>query len=149
MTNDGPKMVTRLPQGDPRIGVSCKQSANFEKSTMPSQISSPKGPRVAQSGPRTAQDGPRRAKMVPRWPKMAQDGPKMAPRWSQDGAKTEPRRQQNGPRARSTKRRAKIICLTCRNHQNLLYCNRPVSVHGRSPPLTPPTLRDRVGTRNH
>ena len=89
-----PKMAPRLPQGDPTTGVSCMRGANFAKSAMPSQIHSPRRPKVAQSGPRTAQDGPRRAEMVPRWPKMArrwsQDGAKMGPRRSQDGNKTDP-----------------------------------------------------------
>ena len=81
---DGPKMVPRRPQGDPRIGVSCRRGANFAKSAMPSRIRSPRGPKVALRRLKTAQDEPRWSQDGPRWP---EDGLKMEPRWSQDGAK--------------------------------------------------------------
>ena len=86
---NGPKMVPKRLQGDPKIGVSCKRSANFAKSAMPSQTYSPRGPKVALRRLKTAQDEPRWSQDGPRWPKMAR-------RWPQDGAKMGPRRSQDG-----------------------------------------------------
>ena len=82
-------MLPNQPQEDPKIGVSCKRGANFAESAMPSQIHSPRGPKVALRRLETAQDEPRWSQDGPRWP---EDGPKMEPRWGQDGAKTATKR---------------------------------------------------------
>ena len=58
MTNDGPKMVTRLPQGNTKIGVSCRRSGILAKSAMPSSVLSPRGPKVPPIPPKTPRDGP-------------------------------------------------------------------------------------------
>ena len=82
---DGQKMAPRRFQDDAKMekmALSCRRSANFAKSSMPSSVLSPRRPKTAQSGPKRAQD-------EPRWP---QDGPKTARGWPQDGQKTTPRR---------------------------------------------------------
>ena len=113
----------------------------------------------AQSGPKTAQDGPRRAEMVPRWPKMArrwpQDGPKMEPRWSQDSNKIGPSALKRCSGIAYFPGWPKIVRIgvSCRRGaifgrercQNCCTAAAPKP----SPPQTPPTLRDRVGTTKH
>ena len=95
----------------------------------------------------------------PRWP---QYWFKMASRLSQDGGKTEARRQQNGPK--SPQRCSGIayfpgwpkmvkIGVSCKRgaifgRARLNFCCTSTAPK-LSPPSTPPTLRDRVGTTKH
>ena len=101
-------------------------------------------------GLRWAPDGPR-------WPKTAQDGPKTVPRWSQDGAKTKPRRPQirlsyvaelhtdaDCPKSSKLASRLSEVRFLDELGSTFAVLQRYQKV---SPPH-PPTLRDRVGTRN-
>ena len=77
----GPKMAPRRFQYDAetdKMALSCRRGANFAKSAMPSQIHSPRGPKVALERLKTAKDEPRWSQDGPRWP---EDGLKMEPRW--------------------------------------------------------------------
>ena len=103
-----PKITARWLLGDPKMVLSCKRSANFAKSAMPSPDRCPKGPERAQSGPKRAQD-------EPRW---SQYGPKMAPRWPRDGPKMTPRWPQGDPQ----------MVLSCRRGANFAKSAMPSSV---------------------
>ena len=85
----GPKMVPGQLQGDPKMVLSCRRSANFAKSAMPSSVLSPRGPKTAQSGPKRAQDEPGWSQDGPRWPKTGR-------RWPEDDAKIDSRGRKLG-----------------------------------------------------